>query len=100
MKSVYILCDYGFELALFLKLRKLDMGDIGLYAVKQYFLPVKPVELLGIPHKEGMADDLLRRIIILLVVETVYASEVGYAAFGGHARSAKEYNVAAAFYHL
>ena len=59
MKSVYILCDYGFELALFLKLRKLDMGDIGLYAVKQYFLPVKSVPdypfffllILGAVHK-------------------------------------------------
>ena len=40
--------------------------------------------------KERPAENLLGRIVILLVVKPVLAAEVGDAALGGNARAAEE----------
>ena len=67
------------------------MSGIGLCVETEHFCPVKAVELLGLFHEEGMAEDSLGWIVPLLTVETVNASEVGNAAFRGDSCAAEEY---------
>ena len=47
-----------------------------------------------------MTENGLRRIVILLVIETVYTSEIRYPALCTDTRASEENNVIALCYHL
>ena len=93
VQTVDILSNNGSELALLFKLCKLDVCGIGLGIETEHFCPVEAVELLSLIHKECVAEDSFGRIVPLLAVETVNASEIGYAAFRGDACVAEKYYI-------
>ena len=61
---------------------------------------MKFVVLLRVRHEEGMAQDRLGRIVILLVIQAVHAAKIRDAALGRHTGSAKKYDIIRFFYHL
>ena len=73
-----------------LQLCQPQVGSVGLCPLHNELIPVEPVELLGVLLPEGMAQDGLGRVIVLLVVQAVHAAEIGDAAFGGDPRAAKK----------
>ena len=65
---------------------------VGLFVKTEHFVAVKAVEFRGSPLKKCVAEYFLGRIIVLLVVKSVNASEIGNTAFSAHSRSAEKYN--------
>ena len=71
------------------------MSSVRLRVRKQHLVPVESVKFLRLSHIEGMAQDRLRRIIILLVVQSVRTPEIRNMALRGHAGTAEKYDIAA-----
>ena len=90
MQAVDVLGDDGLQPALPLQLCQPQVGSVGLRPLHNELIPVEPVELLGVLLPEGVAQDGLGRVIVLLVVQAVHAAEIGDAAFGGDPRAAKK----------
>ena len=90
MQAVDVLGDDGLQPALPLQLCQPQVGSVGLCPLHNELIPVEPVELLGVLLPEGVAQDGLGRVIVLLVVQAVHAAEIGDAAFGGDPRAAKK----------
>ena len=59
--------------------------------VAEHFVTVKAEELACFVNKKCVAENLLRRIIVLLIVQTVNTSEVGDSAFCRNSRTAEKY---------
>ena len=90
VEPIDVLGHHGLELARLLQLRQLQMGSIGLGVGKEHLVVVEAVELLRILLEEGVAQNGLRGILVLLVVQAVHAAEIRDAALGGHARPAEK----------
>ena len=80
MQAVYILRHYRSKPAGFFKLRQFYMCRIRLCIQSHHLLPVKIIKSFRIFHKEAVAYNLLRRILILLMIDTVRTSEIRYPA--------------------
>ena len=85
VQAVDVLGDHAAQFANRLQFRQFSVGGVGLGIGADHFGPVEPIELLRFPVEKAAAENGLRRIIILLVVQTVHTAEIGNAAFGGHA---------------
>ena len=96
MQSVDILCHDRFQLSFFLQLSQLVMCRIGLRIQNEHFIPVEPVKFLRMPLKKRMAQNRLRRIVILHMIQPVHASEIRDTALRRHARTAEKDNIVAA----
>ena len=96
MQAVDVLRDDRLELALALQLRQTQVGTIGLGPVDDELIPVKFVVLLRVRHEEGMTQDRLGRIIILLVIQAVHAAKIRDAALGRDAGAAEKHDPVAA----
>ena len=59
----------------------------------QHLIPVKPVKLLRPADEIGVAEDRLRRLAVLLVINPVHTSEIGDAALGRYTRSTKKNDI-------
>ena len=74
-----------------LQRRQKAVGAVGLHIqTAENFLPVKIIEGLRIPVKKTTAQDLFRRIGILLVVKSIGTSEIRNTAFGRNASTSKK----------
>ena len=82
VQPVDVLGDDGPEFPFPLELRQPQMGRVGLCPADDQLVPVKAVELLGVPLPEGMAEDGLGRVIVLLMVQPVHAAEIRDARLG------------------
>ena len=78
-----------------LQLGQLPMRRVRLRVQRQHLILVKPVELLRLPYKKSMADDRLRRILILHMIEPVLAPEVRNPALRRDARPSEEDDIVA-----
>ena len=95
VQAVDVLGDDRFQLALFFQPGQPQVGRVGLCALYNQLIPVKTVKLLGVLLPERVAQNLLGRVIVFLVVQPVHTAEIRDTALGGNARPAKENNVAA-----
>ena len=71
VKSVNILGNDCQKFSRFFEFGKLFVRRIRFDVRNQHLILVEPIEFLRVMHKERMADDLFRRILILHVVKTV-----------------------------
>ena len=76
------------------------MRRIGLNALNNELFPVELVVFLRVPRKKCVAQDRLGRVFLLLIVQAVDTAEIGYSAFGGHARPAEKHDIIAFDYPL
>ena len=95
MQSVDILRYNGAQLALALQLRKAQMRTIGLHAVDNELCPMKPVILLRVTLKEAVAQNCLRRVLPLLIIQAVNAAEIRYPALGADSCAAEKHDIVA-----
>ena len=100
MKAVDILGHDSAELSLLLKLSKANVSRVRLSVKEEHFLPVKTVEILGVPLKKGVAEDRFRGIVPLLVVKSVSAAEIRYAAFRGDSSASEKDDIPGIFHDL
>ena len=90
MQPVDVLGHHCQQFSGLFQLRQLFVRRIGLCRETDHLVPVKPVKILGMPFKISMAEDGLRRHVILLVIQPILAAEVRDAAFCGNACAAKK----------
>ena len=77
VQPVDVLRHHGAELALLLELRKAQMRAVGPDALDHELFPVEAVVLLRVALEKAAAQDRLRRIAPLLVIQAVHAPEIG-----------------------
>ena len=97
METVYVLCDHGAKLTLPLELCEPKMRAVWLYTLNDKLCTMKTVILVRILAEKAVAQDRFRRVLPLLVVQSVNAAKIGYPAFRTDACTAEENNVAALF---
>ena len=95
VQTVNILGDNRLHLPCPLQLSKLSVRRIRLSVQGKHLILVKPVEFIGLSHKEAMADNRLRRILVLDMIEAILAPEVRNSALRGNPRPSEEDNVIA-----
>ena len=95
MQAVDVLRDDCLQLAIGLKLRQFSVGDVGFRIKKNDLVTVKFIKLRLVPDEKGIAEDSLRRVFVLLVIQPVDAAEIRYPAFCRHTGPAEENDVAA-----
>ena len=71
------------------------MSTIRFYALHDKLSAVEPIILLRVARKKAVAQNGLRRIVPLLIVQAVYASEIRDPAFRADAGTAEKDNVVA-----
>ena len=81
VEGVDVLGHHGDEFPLLFQKGQGLVGLVGLDALHQDLVAVEAEELLGVLEEEGVAEDGLRGIVVLLVVQTVHAPEIGDARF-------------------
>ena len=69
------------------------MCRIGFRFRKQHLIFIKPVKLFRISPVKAVADDGFRRIIILLIVKTVYTAKIRNSTFCGNSRTTEKYYI-------
>ena len=57
--------------------------------------PMEPVILLGIALKEAVAQNRLRRVLPLLIIQAVNAAEIRYPALGADSCAAEKHDIVA-----
>ena len=82
VQSVYVLRHNTLKLSGFFKLCQLVMRDVRLCIKAEHLVTVESVKLLRMLPVKCMAQDGLGRIIILLIIKSVHASEIRYATLG------------------
>ena len=63
-------------------------------------IPIKAIEFRRISPVKSVAQNRFRRIVIFLVVQSVYTPKIRNAALGRNPRAAEKNNVTTAFYNL
>jgi hypothetical protein len=95
VQSVDVLGYHSCKLAVSFEAGECFVGFVGAYSIDHHFFPVKSEEFLGMAQEKKLAQDGFRRIIPVLVVESVGTSEVRNAAFGGYSGAAEEHDCGA-----
>ena len=90
MESVNVLGHNAGHFPGFFPFRQLQVRPVGLCIQGQHLVPVKTEELFRLPHEKSMGKHLLRRIIVLLVVQSVHAAEIGDSALCGNTCTAEK----------
>ena len=93
MQSIDILRDHSTHLSGTFQLRQLFMGGVRLSFWEEHLIPVKTEEFFRMGTVKAVAQYGLRRIVVLLMVQTIHASEVRNTAFSRDAGTAEKYNV-------
>ena len=68
---------------------------VKIYCKEHHLTFVEFIECFRISHKKAMADDLFRRIFILLLIQSIRTSKIRNITFCRYSRSAKKYNILA-----
>ena len=76
------------------------MSGVWLDAVDHNLLIIEAIELRLVSHIKGMTENGLRRIIVLLIVQSVHASKIRNSALRGDPRSAEKYDSLGFVYHF
>ena len=66
------------------------MSPIGFCIRKEHLVAVKTKEFSRITLIEGIAQYGLRRIVILLMIQSIHTAEIRNSAFSGYTGSAKK----------
>ena len=93
MEAVDVLGDDGGQLAPFLPAGQLFVSGVRFCVRAEHLFTVKTVELLRMVQEKMMAQNLLRRPGVMLVIQPVHAAEIRDSALGGHARPAKKHDM-------
>ena len=96
MQSVDVLRDDSAAFALALPFCELEVRGVRLRVERKHFRAVEPVEFCGLAEEKRVAENGLRRILVLLIVQTVYRTEIRDAALGRNACAAEKDDVVAA----
>ena len=92
VQPVDVLRNYGAQRTLCLKLRKAPMRCIRFGIQRDHLVAVILEKRLGVAVEKSTRDNLLRRQLVFLRIETIGAAKVGDAAFGGHACAAEKHH--------
>ena len=88
MEPVDVLCDHAGKLPCFFHLGELDMSDIRFDLPAVHFLSVVFEEDFRLIVEAAVAQKILRRVLVelyvVLVIKSVFASEIRNAALCGH----------------
>ena len=90
VQPVDILGQHGLELPLRLQLRQGQVAVVWLCLRIEHLFLIKAIEFLRPADKIAVADDLLRGLGILLIVQTVHAAEIRDAGLRGNAGAAEK----------
>ena len=93
VEAVDVLGDHRLQLAPGFQLGQGQMRGVGFGVQGEHLVLIEAVKLGGVLHKEGMGQNGLGGIGILLVVEAVLAAKVGDSRLGGAARSTKKHDI-------
>ena len=95
MKSVYVLRDHCLQLPLLLPLCKLPVCLVRpcRSSRKKDLLIIKAEEFLRMLIVKGVTQNRLWRIVVLLVVQSVHASEIRNSALRGDSGSAEKHHI-------
>ena len=93
MQSVDILRYDRLHFSRLFQLCKFTMRLVGFCCRDNHLFTVKIKKLPGMSGEKRMAQHRFRRILVLLVVKTVYTAKIGYPAFSGHPCPAKKHDV-------
>ena len=82
MQTVYVLGHDRREYALFFKLGELSVRGVRLCrdGIGEYFIAIESVEILRLALKESVAEHLLGRVVIFLIIQPVNAPKIRYTA--------------------
>ena len=95
MQPVDILGHNRGKFSLFFPFGEFFVRRIRLRIELQYFIPIKPEKRFRHSAKKSRGKDFLRRIIVFLIVQSIYASKIRNARFRTHTRAAKKYDAPA-----
>ena len=95
MQIVDVLRHDSAAFALALPLSELEVRGVRLSVQREHLCTVETVKFLGFGEEKRVAQDGFRRILVLLIVQTVHRAEIRNAAFGRDARTAEKYDVVA-----
>ena len=90
VQSIDVLGHNGRELPFLFPSCQNFVGDIWFMSKRQHFLPVESIEIFRSAEEEAMGNDLLRRILKFLVVQSIYAAEIRNAGFGADTGTAEK----------
>ena len=90
VQAVNILGHHSGALACLLQLCQFVMGSVGLGKRTQHFAAIKAVEFRWVLVKKAARKDLLRRIVVLLMIQAVHTAKVRNTALGRHPGAAKK----------
>ena len=68
VQSVDVLSHHRLQLAQLFQLGQRQMGGIGLYVQTQHFVPIEPIKFLGVGHEIVVAENGLRRQVVVLMI--------------------------------
>ena len=100
VQAVDILRDDRLQLPRLLQLGQFPVSRVRLRVQGQHLILVETVEFFRFPHKKCMADDRLRRIVILHMIQTVLAPEIRNSALRRDARAAEKDDIIASVNNL
>ena len=95
VQPINVLGDDGSQLALLFQLGQPQMRGVGPGTGHDQLFAVKIIKFFGFFLKKGMAQNFLRRVFVLLVIQPVHAAKIRNAAFGRNACSAEKHDIAA-----
>ena len=93
MQSIDILCYYSTYFSGTFQLCQLFMGGVRLSFWEEHLIPVKTEKFFRMGTVKAVTQYGLRRIVVLLMVQTVHAAEIRNPTFGGDTGTAEKYNV-------
>ena len=100
MKSVNILGNDCLQLALLLPLCQLPVCRIGLGRETKHLILIKTEELFRLLPVKGMTQNGFRRVIILLMIQSIHTPEVWDSTLRRHSCSTEKYNIITVINHL
>ena len=90
MQTVYVLRNDASEFSQLFESRKLFVDYVWFCPRNKHFVAVKLKKFLGVSHEKVMAQNILWRVLVLLVVQSVGRTKIGNVTFGRYTRSAEK----------
>ena len=100
MQAVDILGDDSLQFSLGLQLCQLVVGRVGLGIGTQELAAVKTEEFLRVLLVKGVAEDGLRWVVVLLMIQPVYAAEIRDSGFRADTGATEKDDVVGPIHHF
>ena len=82
VQPINILCNNSGQLARSLQFSQLVVSSIGLCRNAYHFLTIKIIKLCGMTDKKAVTENGFRRVIKLLMIQSINRAKIGDPAFG------------------